>query len=107
MKKNASCFSQWSEKINLISAGHNTIEKLFFLRQPKISTPKVADIARGVAFLLFTAENNLKVVEFTPLEVNGDDRLWSSRERPSSEMVLAMLKINDNKNWTTKLTPSP
>ena len=42
------------------------IEKLFFTANQKTAM-KVAE-ARGVALLL-AAENNLKVVEFTPLEV--------------------------------------
>ena len=53
--------------------------------------------ARGVALLL-AAENNLKVVEFTPLEVKMAMTGYGRAEKDQvRKMVLAMLKINDNK----------
>ena len=71
------------------------IEKLFFSANQKTAL-KVAE-ARGVALLL-AAENNLKVVEFTPLEVKmamtGYGRAEKNQVR---KMVLAMLKIENDK----------
>ena len=68
------------------------IEKLFFTANQKTAL-KVAE-ARGVALLL-AAENNLKVLEFTPLEVKmamtGYGRADKDQVR---KMVLAMLKID-------------
>ena len=71
------------------------IEKLFFTANQKTAM-KVAE-ARGVALLL-AAENNLKVVEFTPLEVKMAMTGYGRAEKDQvRKMVLAMLKINDNK----------
>ena len=71
------------------------IEKLFFSANQKTAL-KVAE-ARGVALLL-AAENNLKVVEFTPLEVKMAMTGYGRAEKDQvRKMVLAMLKINDNK----------
>ena len=71
------------------------IEKLFFTANQKTAM-KVAE-ARGVALLL-AAENNLKVVEFTPLEVKmamtGYGRADKEQVR---KMVQVMLKIDAGK----------
>ena len=68
------------------------IEKLFFSANQKTAL-KVAE-ARGVALLL-AAENNLKVLEFPPLEVKmamtGYGRAYKDQVR---KMVLAMIKID-------------
>lgn len=70
------------------------IEKLFFTANQKTAM-KVAE-ARGVALLL-AAENNLKVVEFTPLEVKMAMTGYGRAEKDQvRKMVLAMLKIDDN-----------
>ena len=52
--------------------------------------------ARGVALLL-AAENNLKVVEFPLGSQDGDDRLRPGRKNQVRKMVLAMLKIENDK----------
>ena len=71
------------------------IEKLFFTANQKTAL-KVAE-ARGVALLL-AAENNLKVFEFTPLEVKMAMTGYGRAEKDQvRKMVLAMLKINTNK----------
>ena len=70
------------------------IEKLFFTANQKTAM-KVAE-ARGVALLL-AAENNLKVVEFTPLEVKMAMTGYGRAEKDQvRKMVLAMLKIDGN-----------
>src|SRR3989338_9484864 len=72
------------------------IEKLFFTANQKTAL-KVAE-ARGVALLL-AAENNLKVFEFTPLEVKMAMTGYGRAEKDQvRKMVLAMLKISDIKN---------
>jgi len=71
------------------------IEKLFFTANQKTAL-KVAE-ARGVALLL-AAENNLKVFEFTPLEVKMAMTGYGRAEKDQvRKMVLAMLKIDDGK----------
>lgn len=71
------------------------IEKLFFSANQKTAL-KVAE-ARGVALLL-AAENNLTVVEFTPLEVKmamtGYGRAEKSQVR---KMVQTMLRIENKR----------
>jgi len=68
------------------------IEKLFFSSNQKTAI-KVAE-ARGVAMLI-AAENNLKVVEFTPLEVKMAMTGYGKAEKDQvRKMVLAILKIN-------------
>ena len=71
------------------------IEKLFFTANQKTAL-KVAE-ARGVALLL-AAENNLKVFEFTPLEVKMAMTGYGRAEKDQvRKMVLAMLKIDGGK----------
>ena len=68
------------------------IEKLFFSANQKTAL-KVAE-ARGVALLL-AAENNLKVVEFTPLEVKMAMTGYGRAEKDQvRKMAQAMLKID-------------
>ena len=68
------------------------IEKLFFTANQKTAM-KVAE-ARGVALLL-AAENNLKVLEFTPLEVKMAMTGYGRAEKDQvRKMVLAMLKMD-------------
>ena len=68
------------------------IEKLFFTANQKTAL-KVAE-ARGVALLL-AAENDLKVFEFTPLEVKMATTGYGRAEKDQvRKMVLAMLKIS-------------
>ena len=68
------------------------IEKLFFSNNQKTAI-KVAE-ARGVAMLI-AAENNLKVVEFTPLEVKMAMTGYGKAEKDQvRKMVLAILKID-------------
>lgn len=75
--------------------GIMAIEKLFFSANQKTAL-KVAE-ARGVALLL-AAENNLKVVEFTPLEVKMAMTGYGRAEKDQvRKMVLAMLKIDARK----------
>ena len=67
------------------------IEKLFFSNNQKTAI-KVAE-ARGVAMLI-AAENNLNVVEFTPLEVKMAMTGYGKAEKDQvRKMVLAILKI--------------
>jgi len=71
------------------------IEKLFFSANQKTAL-KVAE-ARGVALLL-AAENDLKVFEFTPLEVKMAMTGYGRAEKDQvRKMVLAMLKIDGGK----------
>ena len=71
------------------------IEKLFFTANQKTAL-KVAE-ARGVALLL-AAENDLKVFEFTPLEVKMAMTGYGRAEKDQvRKMVLAMLKISGGK----------
>ena len=71
------------------------IEKIFFTVNQKTAL-KVAE-ARGVALLL-AAENNLKVIEFTPLEVKMALTGYGRAEKTQvKKMVLAMLKISGDK----------
>ena len=75
------------------------IEKLFFTANQKTAL-KVAE-ARGVALLL-AAENNLKVFEFTPLEVKMAMTGYGRAEKDQvRKMVLAMLKINTDKKFAS------
>ena len=68
------------------------IEKLFFSANQKTAL-KVAE-ARGVALLL-AAENNLKVVEFTPLEVKMAMTGYGRAEKDQvRKMAQAILKID-------------
>lgn len=70
------------------------IEKLFFTTNQKTAL-KVAE-ARGIALLL-AAENNLKIVEFTPLEVKMALTGYGKAEKGQvRKMVLAILKISGN-----------
>ena len=69
------------------------IEKLFFTANQKTAM-KVAE-ARGVALLL-AAENNLKVVEFTPLEIKMAMTGYGRAEKDQvRKMAQAMLKMDD------------
>lgn len=71
------------------------IEKIFFTANQKTAL-KVAE-ARGVALLL-AAENNLKVIEFAPLEVKMALTGYGRADKTQiKKMVLAMLKISDDK----------
>jgi len=71
------------------------IEKLFFSANQKTAL-KVAE-ARGVALLL-AAENDLKVFEFTPLEVKMAMTGYGRAEKDQvRKMVLAILKISTDK----------
>ena len=71
------------------------IEKLFFTANQKTAM-KVAE-ARGVALLL-AAENDLRVVEFTPLEVKMAMTGYGRAEKDQvRKMAQAMLKITDGK----------
>jgi len=75
------------------------IEKLFFTANQKTAL-KVAE-ARGVALLL-AAENDLKVLEFTPLEVKMAMTGYGRAEKDQvRKMVLAMLKINTDKKFAS------
>ena len=75
------------------------IEKLFFTANQKTAL-KVAE-ARGVALLL-AAENNLKVLEFTPLEVKMAMTGYGRAEKDQvRKMVLAMLKIDADKKFAS------
>ena len=68
------------------------IEKLFFSNNQKTAI-KVAE-ARGVAMLI-AAENNLNVIEFTPLEVKMAMTGYGKAEKDQvRKMVLAILKID-------------
>lgn len=72
------------------------IEKLFFSANQKTAL-KVAE-ARGVALLL-AAENNLKTVEFTPLEVKMAMTGYGRAEKDQvRKMAQAMLKMAGGKN---------
>lgn len=71
------------------------IEKIFFTANQKTAL-RVAE-ARGAALLL-AAENNLKVVEFTPLEVKMALTGYGRADKTQvKKMVLAMLKISGGK----------
>lgn len=71
------------------------IEKLFFTANQKTAM-KVAE-ARGVALLL-AAENNLKVLEFTPLEIKMAMTGYGRAEKDQvRKMAQAMLKMDGNK----------
>ena len=75
------------------------IEKLFFTANQKTAL-KVAE-ARGVALLL-AAENDLKVFEFTPLEVKMAMTGYGRAEKDQvRKMVLAILKISTDKKPTS------
>ena len=75
------------------------IEKLFFTANQKTAL-KVAE-ARGVALLL-AAENDLKVLEFAPLEVKMAMTGYGRAEKDQvRKMVLAMLKINTDKKFAS------
>ncbi|KKU76514.1 MAG: Crossover junction endodeoxyribonuclease RuvC [Parcubacteria group bacterium GW2011_GWA2_47_64] len=75
------------------------IEKLFFSANQKTAL-KVAE-ARGVALLL-AAENDLKVFEFTPLEVKMAMTGYGRAEKDQvRKMVLAILKINTDKKFAS------
>ena len=71
------------------------IEKLFFTANQKTAL-KVAE-ARGVALLL-AAENNLKVFEFTPLEVKMAMTGYGRAEKDQvRKMAQVMLKMSESK----------
>ena len=106
LTKKTSSFGQGVEKIiKDFRPGTMAIEKLFFTANQKTAL-KVAE-ARGVALLL-AAENNLKVVEFTPLEVKMAMTGYGRAEKTKSEKWCWLcLKLRTTRSWTTKLTPSP
>lgn len=77
------------------------IEKLFFTSNQKTAL-KVAE-ARGVALLL-AAENNLKVVEFTPLEVKMAMTGYGRAEKDQvRKMAQNMLKIANGKKFDDEI----
>lgn len=77
------------------------IEKLFFTSNQKTAL-KVAE-ARGVALLL-AAENNLRVVEFTPLEVKMAMTGYGRAEKDQvRKMAQAMLKMTNDKKFDDEI----
>lgn len=81
--------------------GIMAIEKLFFSANQKTAL-KVAE-ARGVALLL-AAENNLKVIEFTPLEVKMAMTGYGRAEKDQvRKMAQAMLKMTNSKKFDDEI----
>ncbi len=96
-KTTAEKLNEVSEKINLIIKKYNpelvSIEDLFFFKNLKTAI-KVAQ-TRGV-LLLECQKNNLKIMEFTPLQVKQSVTCYGRADKKQvQEMVKAILNLKD------------